>query len=290
MFNKVYLVGVGLITGSLAKDLKRRKLAGMVIGIGRDAQRLSKAQAAGIIDGYELLQESDVSDANLVVLGVPVGKSVDSFALLKSSLRSDTLLTDVGSTKCDVIHAAESVFVELPSKFVPGHPIAGSEQSGFEHAQEHLFHGRKVILTPTCKTDVAAVQSIRSMWQAVGASVDEMSAEHHDKILSATSHLPHVLAYTLVNYLGSRLDANSISSYSAGGLDDFTRIASSSPVMWADICAANRQEILESITAFEDHLNELRLAIDIRDKDTIIRLFRQAKRMRDMKLSGCGDK
>lgn len=290
MFNKVYLVGVGLITGSLAKDLKCRKLAGTVVGIGRDSQRLSKAQALGIIDEYELLQESDVSDAELVVLGVPVGNSADSFSLLKPSLQPDTLLTDVGSTKSSVIQAAESVFTEFPSKFVPGHPIAGSEQSGFEHAQEHLFHGRKVILTPTYKTDVGAVRSIRSMWQAVGASVDEVSAEQHDKILAATSHLPHVLAYTLVNDLGGRLDAASIFSYSAGGFDDFTRIASSSPAMWADICEANREEILGSITAFKNRLSELRLAIDSRDKDTITRFFQQAKRIRDMKPAGGDEK
>ena len=286
MFNKVYLVGVGLINGSLAKDLKRRRLAETIIGVGRDPERLSKAQASGIIDGHQLLQESDVADADLVVLGVPVGETGRSLALLKSTLVPGTLLTDVGSTKGNVIQAAVNVFAELPARFVPGHPIAGGEQSGFEHAQEHLFQGRKVILTPTGKTDSTAIRSVRSMWQAVGASVVEMSAERHDQILSATSHLPHVVAYTLVNCLNGRLDEDSVFNYAAGGLYDFTRIASSSPAMWADICAANRDEILESIRVFNDCLGELHSAIDEQDKDAITRFFQQAKRVRDVYLHG----
>lgn len=286
MFNKVYLVGVGLINGSLAKDLKHRQLAETIIGVGRDSERLSKAQALGILDGYQLLQESDVADADLVVLGVPVGEIGRSLALLKPTLDPDTLLTDVGSTKGNVIQAAVNIFAELPARFVPGHPIAGGEQSGFEHAQEHLFQGRKIILTPTDKTDSTAVRSIRSMWQAVGASVDEMSAERHDQVLSATSHLPHVVAYTLVNCLNGRLDEDSVFNYAAGGLHDFTRIASSSPVMWADICEANKDEILESIKVFNNCLDELRSAIDEQDKEAIVRFFQRAKRVRDVYLYG----
>lgn len=282
MFNKVYLVGVGLINGSLAKDLKRLKLAKEVIGIGRNSQRLAKAQTLQIIDRYQLLRENDVSNADVIVFGVPVGKIRDALYLLKPNINPDTLLTDVGSTKNNVIQAAEEILGELSAKFVPAHPIAGSEQSGFEYAQDNLFQDRKVILTPTEKTDAAAVQKIKKMWQIMGAQVIEMTAEQHDAILSMTSHLPHMVAYTLVNYLGKQPDANNIFNYAAGGFYDFTRIASSDPTMWADICIANKDMLLESIEGFNKSLNELRSAIDKQDVDAIYNLLKQAKHWRDL--------
>ncbi|MCZ6566139.1 MAG: prephenate dehydrogenase/arogenate dehydrogenase family protein [Gammaproteobacteria bacterium] len=284
MFNKVYLVGVGLINASLAKDLKRYQLAKTIIGVGRDSQRLAKAQALDIIDNYQLLQDCNVSDADVIILGVPVGKTGDSLALLKPSLNPRSLLTDVGSTKGNVVQAAEEVFGELPARFVPGHPIAGSEQSGFEYAQEDLFQNRKVILTPTENTDEAAVQDIKKMWLATGAQVEEMTVGQHDAILSATSHLPHMVAYTLVNYLGERDDASSIFNFAAGGFYDFTRIASSDPTMWVDICKANKDRLLESIDGFSNCLNELRSAIDKQDGDVINALLKQAKHLRDASL------
>ena len=284
MFNKVYLVGVGLINGSLAKDLKRHQLAKTIIGIGRDAQRLVKAQTLGIIDEFQLLQDNNVADADLIVLGVPVGKISASLAKLKPSLNSSTLLTDVGSTKNNVMQAAQEIFGELPAKFILGHPIAGGEHSGFEYAEENLFKNRKVILTPTENTDAMAVQSVKKMWQAVGAQVDEMTAAQHDAILSATSHLPHMVAYTLVNYLGDRADASSIFNYAAGGFYDFTRIASSDPTMWSDICVANRDELLESIEGFSNCLNELRSAIKKNDEEAVYNLLKQAKQLRDANL------
>ncbi len=282
MFNKVYLVGVGLINGSLAKDLKRLQLAKEVIGIGRNSQRLAKAQTLHIIDQYQLLPENDVSNADVIVFGVPVGKIKDTLSLLKPNLNPDTLLTDVGSTKNNVIQAAEEILGELSAKFVPAHPIAGSEQSGFEHAQDNLFQDRKVILTPTEKTDAAAVQKIKKMWQIMGAQVIEMTAEQHDAILSMTSHLPHMVAYTLVNYLGKQPDASNIFNYAAGGFYDFTRIASSDPTMWADICIANKDMLLKSIEGFNKCLNELRSAIDKQDVDAIYNLLKQAKHLRDL--------
>lgn len=284
MFDKVYLVGVGLINGSLARDLKRHELAKEVIGIGRDSQRLAKAQALQIIDQYQLLHENDVLDADVIVFGVPVGKIRDTLTLLKPHLNPNTLLTDVGSTKNNVIQAAEEILGELSAKFVPAHPIAGSEQSGFEHAQEDLFQDRKVIVTPTEKTDATAVQKIKKMWQIIGAQVDEMTAEQHDAILSMTSHLPHMVAYTLVNYLGKQSDASNIFNYAAGGFYDFTRIASSDPTMWADICIANKDMLLDSIEGFNKCLNELRSAIEEQDEDAIYNLLKQAKRLRDLNL------
>lgn len=252
--------------------------------MGRDSQRLAKAQALNIIDNYQLLQDCNVSDADVIVLGVPVGKMGDSLALLKPSLSPHSLLTDVGSTKGSVIQAAEEILGGLSVRFVPGHPIAGSEQNGFEHAQEDLFRNRKVILTPTEKTDVTAVQDIKKMWQATGAQVEEMTVGQHDAILSATSHLPHMVAYTLVNYLGKRDDASSVFNYAAGGFYDFTRIASSDPTMWADICKANKDRLLESIDGFSNCLNELRSAINKQDGDAIDVLLKQAKYLRDASL------
>jgi len=284
MFNKLYLVGVGLINASLAKDLKRQKLVKAIVGVGRDAQRLAFAQALNIIDEYQLLENIDVSDADVIVVGVPVGKIKDTFAILKPSFAVNTLLTDVGSSKSDVVHAALEVFGELPENFIPGHPIAGSEQSGFEHSVEHLYKDKKVILTPTDKTTVSASEAIKKMWQNIGATVDLMSASKHDAILSATSHLPHMVAYNLVNYLATREDAASIFNYAAGGFYDFTRIASSDPTMWADICVANKNEIINSIDGFINSLGELKQCIAAEDKDAIHASFAQAKQLRDENL------
>ena len=284
MFNKVYLVGVGLINASLAKDLKRLQLAEVIVGVGRDAQRLAAAQAANIIDEFQLLEDIDVADADVVIVGVPVGKIKDTFSIIKPSLKAETILTDVGSSKDDVVQAAEEVFGELPENFVPGHPIAGREKSGFEHSIEQLYENRKVILTPTEKTATSASNAIADMWRAVGAKVDLMSAEQHDAILSATSHLPHVVAYNLVNYLGQREDAKSIFNYAAGGFYDFTRIASSDPTMWADICVANQNEIINSIDGFINCLNELKQKITTQDKSGIHAAFDQAKQLRDLNM------
>ena len=285
MFNKVYLVGVGLINASLAKDLKQHNLAQSIIGVGRDAQRLAAAQSLNIIDEYQLLDAVDVSNADVIVVGVPVGKIKDTFSILKPSLNVKTLLTDVGSSKSDIVQAAQEVFGELPINFIPGHPIAGSEESGFEHSVEQLYKNRKVILTPTEKTSSFASEAITKMWTAVGADVDLMPANKHDAILSATSHLPHMVAYNLVNYLGKRNDAESIFKYAAGGFYDFTRIASSDPTMWADICVANKDEIINSINGFIDCLCELKQKISVQDEDAIHTLFNQAKQLRDKNMN-----
>jgi prephenate dehydrogenase len=281
MFNKVFFIGVGLINASLAKDLKYHKLAKSIIGVGRDAERLSEAKSLGIIDEYQLLPEIDVSAADMVVVGVPVGKIKDIFSILKPSLNDKTLLTDVGSSKTDIVQAALEVFGELPVNFVPGHPIAGSEKSGFENSIENLYKSKKVILTPTENSLESAVMKVAEMWREVGAHVDILSADQHDAILSATSHLPHVVAYNLVNYLGQRRDADSIFNYAAGGFYDFTRIASSDPMMWADICVANKDEIINSIDGFVVSLNELRQKIVEKDKSAIVESFMQAKHLRD---------
>ena len=284
MFNKIHLIGVGLINGSLAIDIKRQRLANKVIGIGRNKERLIKAQESSFIDDYQLLRDINISDSDIVVIGVPVSSIKSIFSLLKPSLSSHTLVTDVGSTKQNIIQDAREVFNEVPANFVPGHPIAGGEQSGFEFAVEGLFKDRKVILTPEKNTEMGAIQKVKNMWQSVGADVDEMDAEKHDAILSATSHLPHIVAYTLVNYLSERGDADQIFNYAAGGFYDFTRIASSDPVMWSDICLANKERLLESIDGFSESLKIMRRAIEKQDNETIYKLLKQAKEMRDTNL------
>ncbi len=285
MFDNVYLIGVGLINASLAKDLKREQLAKTVVGIGRNAERLANAQSLNIIDQYQLIQEADVTSADVIVVGVPVSKIKDSFDAIKPTLDSATLLTDVGSSKTTVIQAAVEVFGELPKNLVPGHPIAGSEQNGFEHATEELYKNRKVILTPTEKTADEAVKKITKMWQSVGAIVDVMSASQHDAILAATSHLPHVVAYSLVNYLGQRDDAENIFNYAAGGFYDFTRIASSDSTMWTDICVENKDEIIKSIDGFINCLDNLKQTIADQDKAVVHELFLRAKLLRDKNLA-----
>lgn len=281
MFGNVCLVGVGLINGSLARDLKRLDLARAITGLGRDRERLAGAQSAGLIDDYALLADADVADADLVVLGVPVAKTAEALEAIRLSLGSSTLLTDVGSTKCSVIQAAQEVFGELPAQFVPGHPIAGSERIGYEHAKDQLFEGRRVILTPTEDTDAQALQRVRAMWKAVGARVDELSADRHDLILSATSHLPHMVAYTLVNYLEAKPEAEQIFDYAAAGFYDFTRIASSSPAMWTDICLANREQLLVSIEGFGQLLKELHALISDGKEEALYAFLEQAKHLRD---------
>ena len=284
MFSNVYLIGVGLINASLAKDLRYLKLAKKIVGVGRDEARLLAAQKADIIDEHQLLDVIDVTDADVIIIGVPVSKFKHIFEQLKPTLSSNTLLTDVGSSKASVITAAKNVFDELPETLVPGHPIAGSEQSGFEHAITSLYKNRKVILTPTEFTSEEALASIQSMWQKVGAHVDVMSAEKHDAILSATSHLPHMVAYNLVNYLSERDDAEDIFNYAAGGFYDFTRIASSDPTMWSDICIENKDEIIRSIEGFVTSLEKLKENIQNQDNQSIYALFSNARNLRNKNL------
>ena len=203
MLNRVAIIGVGLIGGSLAAALKARRLCSEIVGCGRNLKRLEKAGALGLIDKATTSVADAVADADLVVLGVPVLSMEPLLRRLATDLGDRTVLTDVGSTKRSVLDAARASFGEIPPNFVPGHPIAGREQSGFENASADLFVNHKVILTPHDTIDGGALALTRSLWEGVGAEVVEMSSDHHDQILAATSHLPHVLAYALVEALAS---------------------------------------------------------------------------------------
>jgi len=275
------VIGVGLIGGSLARAARAAELATEIIGAGRDAAHLERALALGVIDGYELDIGRAVAAADLVVVAVPLGAMEAVFRAMAPHLASGTVVTDVGSAKGSVLDTARRVFGSVPPGFVPGHPVAGTERSGVEASFAELFAGRRVILTPVPETDGHAIAQVRGLWERVGAEVIEMSAEHHDELLAATSHLPHLLAYTLVDTLARMDESAEIFQFAAGGFRDFTRIASSDPVMWHDICLANRGAIVKTLERFGQDLNQLAEAIRRGDSEAILALFRRAKDARD---------
>lgn len=281
MIERLCIVGVGLIGGSLAKDLRRLGLVGQVVGCSRKRANLERARELGIVDSYTLDPADAVAGADMVVLAVPLGAMEGVLAAMGPGLDARAVITDVGSAKVSVLHAARAVFGEVPGNFVPAHPIAGTEHSGVEAAVEGLFRGRRVILTPLDDTRTDAMERVRAMWEAVGAEVLLMDPVHHDQVLAATSHLPHMLAYTLVDMLGSMEERVEMFRYAAGGFRDFTRIASSDPQMWHDICVANRDALVNALEHFQADLGAALDAIRRGDGKTIKELFTRAKALRD---------
>ena len=281
MIRRLAILGVGLIGGSLALALRRAHHVGEVVGAGRREENLKKAVELGVIDRYALDAAEAVRGADMVVLAVPLGAMEALCRGIAPALGAEAILTDVGSAKRSVVQAVESAFGRLPEGFVPGHPIAGTEQSGVEAAFADLFYHRRVILTPLPETGLRALGEVREMWEATGAIVEEMSVEHHDHILAATSHLPHMLAFALVDSLARLEDKHEVFRYAAGGFRDFTRIASSDPVMWRDICLANRDALLEMMARFQGDMDRLSQAIEVGDGDTLLEIFQRAKQARD---------
>jgi prephenate dehydrogenase len=281
MIERLCIFGVGLIGGSLAKDLKRKDLCGQVVGCSRKRGNLERARELGIIDAFDLDPAKAVEGADMVVLAVPLGAMAGVMTAMRPGLGSEAVITDVGSAKGSVLEAVTSVFGAVPGNFVPAHPIAGTEHSGVEAAVEGLFEGHRVILTPVEQTRPEATRRVRDMWQAVGAEILEMDPVHHDEVLAATSHLPHMLAYTLVDMLGRMEERVEMFRYAAGGFRDFTRIASSDPQMWHDICIANRDALTEALDHFQKDLGAAIEAIRAGDGKTIKELFERAKQLRD---------
>jgi len=281
MIDRLCIVGVGLIGGSLAKDLRRLALCREVIGCSRKREHLERARELGIIDAFDVDPAKAVQGADMVVLAVPLGAMTQVLAAMAPGLDAGAVLTDVGSAKCSVLEAGRAAFGAMPDNFVPGHPIAGTEHSGVEAALDGLFQGHRVILTPLAETRPEATHRVRDMWRAVGAEVLEMDAAHHDEVLAATSHLPHMLAYTLMDMLGGMEERVEIFRYAAGGLRDFTRIASSDPQMWHDICIANREALVAALDHFQTDLGAAIDAIRCNDGKTIKELFARAKVLRD---------
>lgn len=281
MIRRLALIGVGLIGGSLALALRHSGSCSEVVGVDRDRSRLQRAVELGVIDRFEMDACAAVRGADVVVLAVPVGAIETVCRSLRGCFREQTILTDVGSVKGEVLQAVQAGLGQLPPNFVPGHPIAGKERSGVEAASAELFLGRRVILTPTEGTAPAARASIRQMWERVGGVVEEMDATHHDEVLAATSHLPHLLAYSLVASLSRLGERDEIFRYAAGGFRDFTRIASSDPVMWRDICLSNRDAIMGVLKHFEHDLHSISEAIAAGDGNRLLDLFQRAKQSRD---------
>ncbi len=281
MIQRLCIIGVGLIGGSLARALRQAGACEEIVGAGRDPAHLQQAVDLGVIDRYETDIAAAVKDADMVFVSVPVGAMAAVFSALKDSLSDSAVLTDGGSAKGSVIAAAEQAFGQVPAQFVPGHPIAGIERSGVAASIPDLYRDRRVILTPLPRTDGGAIARVRAMWEATGATVTEMDPVHHDEVLAATSHLPHVLAFALVESLARLHDKREIFEYAAGGFRDFTRIASSDPDMWRDICLANADAILAMIERFSTDLQVLADAVRDHDSDKLQEIFTAAKQARD---------
>lgn len=278
--SQLTVIGVGLIGGSWARALREAGVVKTIVGSGRNEANLARAQELGVIDRYELDLAAAVAEADVVVVGVPLGAMRSVFEAIAPALRDGAILTDVGSAKASVVEDARAVFGERPN-FVPGHPIAGTERSGVEASFAELFQRRRVILTPLPETSAAALQQVTQLWQAAGAEVVEMSVEHHDEVLAATSHLPHVLAYGLVDTLARWDDSREIFQFAAGGFRDFTRIASSDPVMWRDICLANREALSTALERYTADLAQLAAMVRAGDGPALEALFGHAKDARD---------
>ncbi len=281
MINHLCVIGVGLIGGSLALALKKSACVKQVTGLGRSIENLQKAKELGIIDQYETDYAKAISQADMVFVAVPVSAMADVFKKIQPCLNKQAIVTDGGSAKQAVIDVATEALGTKINQFIPGHPIAGTEQSGAEAAFGSLYTDRRVILTPIKENSVEDIKKVRDMWKKTGAEVDEMEAHHHDLVLAGTSHLPHVLAFALVDCLNNVDDVDEIFKYAAGGFRDFTRIASSDPVMWRDICVNNSEAILAMMQNYQQEIDNLKKAIENSNSDELLEIFSNAKKARD---------
>ncbi|MDG1166197.1 MAG: prephenate dehydrogenase/arogenate dehydrogenase family protein, partial [Porticoccaceae bacterium] len=284
MINRLVVIGLGLIGSSLAAVARKHGLAQQVVGISRRESTLEIALQMGVVDRAEpslAAIASELGAGDLVVIGVPTltvpAVLQDCFELLSA----DVSITDVASVKSSVVEAAEAIYSGMPAQLVPGHPIAGSEKSGVTAANSELFVEHRIILTPNKKTGAEHFKLVSDLWAATGAIVSTMDVQEHDEILAATSHLPHFLAYSLVDTLASMGDNSEIFRYAAGGFRDFTRIAASDPVMWRDIALANREAILTILDQVMDNFKEMRSAIDAGDQDYLMATFTRARDARN---------
>ena len=279
-FRKVVIFGIGLIGGSFALALRRTNAVGEVVGFGRSTATLEQALQFGLIDriGDDVARE--VRDADLILLATPVAQMAEIFARIAPHLGTHTLITDGGSTKANVVAVARQHLGAKIAQFIPAHPIAGAEQSGPAAALADLYQGKKVVLTPLPENSAAAVARVRAAWQACGALVSELSPEQHDEVFAAVSHLPHLLAFTLVHDLAQRDNRDLLLSFAASGFRDFTRIAASSPEMWRDICLANREALLHELLQYANELHVLYQALERNDAAKLEEVFSEARKVR----------
>ncbi len=278
---RLVIVGVGLIGGSFALKLKQLGLVEEVVGFGHRVENLHKAVELGVIDRFEIDLAKAVSDADLVVLSVPIGVIGELYARMQPYLADHTIVTDVGSAKGSVIADVTQTLGFCPRLFVPGHPIAGREKSGVEAVEADLYVNHRVILTPNDHTDTQALELVQTLWSAVGANVSVMTAQFHDEIFAATSHLPHMLAFALVDMLNEHSELGNVFQYTAGGFRDFTRIASSDATMWRDIAVHNSSAIVKWLKEYQTELTRLTQLIEKQDAPALFDLFSAAKSARD---------
>jgi 3-phosphoshikimate 1-carboxyvinyltransferase len=281
VIGRLVVVGLGLIGGSFAKGMKESGLCREVVGVDLDGQSRALAVELGVVDRCEDNLAAACVGADVIQLAVPILAMETLLGVLAGLDLGGAVLTDVGSAKGNVVRAAREAFGLMPARFVPGHPIAGSEQSGVEASNAELFKRHKVILTPLPETDPSALALVDRLWSALGADVEHMQVERHDEVLAATSHLPHLLAFGLVDSLAKRNENLDIFRYAAGGFRDFTRIAGSDPVMWHDIFLANREAVLRTLDTFRSDLDALRDAVDAGDGHQLLGVFTRARVARE---------
>lgn len=286
--NRLAIIGVGLIGGSLALALKKAGAVTTVVGYARSEESLKQAQLLGIVDVAVSSVSEAVKDADMVFVAVPMGAMASVFAEIAPHLSKHTVITDGGSAKTQVIAAARQALGNQTKQFVAGHPIAGTERSGPAAAFAELYQDHRVVLTPTGDNPPETVEQVREMWQNCGAQVSEMTAETHDNVLAATSHLPHILAFNLVGMLSERNDCDDVLRYAAGGFRDFSRIASSDAVMWRDICLTNREAILTLLKEYQQGLSDIANAIENADGEHLHDVFSRAKQARDSRFNEPG--
>ena len=279
--NKLVIIGVGLIGGSFALALKKAQAVKHVVGVGRTRKNLNTALKLGVIDEASQDAAHAVRDADMVLIGTPVGQMAGVMKTIVPHLGSNTIVTDGGSTKQDVIACARQHLGGHFVRFVPAHPMAGTENSGAAAAFAELYRGRKVILVPQPETAARALRQVRAAWRACGANVVRLQAREHDEILAAVSHLPHVAAFALMGLLAKRKDAQRLLGFSAGGLRDTVRVSGSSPEMWRDIFLANRTALLAAVDEYSGEIKTMRAALKAKDGDALLTMLERARYARE---------
>ncbi len=280
VFNKIVIFGVGLIGGSFALALKRAGAVKHVVGMGRSGRSLERAQALGIVDEIGVSMQAALTDADLVLIAAPVAQTETILSSIKPYLQAGTIVTDAGSTKTDVVASARTALGEKIAQFVPAHPIAGRESNGPDAAIPDLYEGKKVVLTALKENTAADIERVMAAWKHCGAIIHRLSAEEHDSVFAAVSHLPHLLAYALVDDIAKKPHADLLFAFAASGFRDFTRIAGSSPEMWRDISLANQEALLAELDAYMAQLNTMRAMLAAKDGPGLEAVYANARRAR----------
>lgn len=278
---KIVIFGVGLIGGSVALALKKARSNAEIVGVGRSTESLQTAMDLGVIDVASSSVATAVENADVILIATPVAQTPDILSAIKPHLNSNTVITDAGSTKSDVLAYAKQVLGDKAGQFVGGHPIAGAEKSGVTAAKADLYVNKNVILTPVPENSAEAISRVKALWQLCGANVSDMTAATHDSVFAAVSHLPHLLAFALVDDIASRPNAEQLFSFAASGFRDFTRIAGSHPEMWRDISLANKTALLAELTAYQAELAQLKQLLETEDSAGLQALFERASTARN---------